>query len=121
MASRGSISSRWSSTPLPPISCYNEIVGVRLIFCSLGLGLVAMLLLIAVVAIRLATAGGLLSAAWAIPGWATDAAGVLVILLVQVFIMVVAFSAIAIGNRRAQFFFPIQQYKFLIRDVTTVQ
>jgi polyisoprenyl-phosphate glycosyltransferase len=103
------------------ISCYNEVVGVRLIFCSLGLGAVVTVLLITVVGIRLATAGGLLSAAWAVPGWATDAVGVLMILLVQVFIMVVAFSAIAIGNRRAQFFFPIQQYKMLIRDVASVQ
>lgn len=103
------------------ISCYNEVVGVRLIFCSLGLGAVVSLLLITVVGIRIATAWGLLSAAWAIPGWATDAVGVLMILLAQVFIMVVAFSAIAIANRKAQFFFPIQQYKLLIRDVTPIQ
>jgi len=103
------------------ISCYSEVVGVRLIFCSLGLGAVVTALIVTVVGIRLATAWGLLSAAWAIPGWATAAVGALTILLVQVFIMVVAFSAMAISNRKAQFFFPIQQYKLLIRDVAAVQ
>jgi hypothetical protein len=96
------------------ISCYNEIVGVRLIFCSLGLSAILTLLIIAVIIIRLATP-------WAIPGWATDAVGVLLILLVEVSLMVVAFAAIAISNRKAHFFSPIQQYKFLIRDVTPIQ
>jgi hypothetical protein len=92
------------------ISCYNEIVGVRLIFCSLGLSAILTLLILAVVIVRFATT-------WAILGWATDAVGVLLILLVQVSIIILAFAAIAISNRKAQFFFPIQQYKLLIRDI----
>jgi len=96
------------------ISCYNEIVGVRLIFCSLGLGAILTSMLIAVVIIRLATS-------WAIPGWATAAVGVLLILLVEISLMVVAFAAIAISSRKAHFFSPLQQYKFLIRDITPVQ
>jgi glycosyltransferase involved in cell wall biosynthesis len=96
------------------ISCYNEIVGVRLIFCSLGLSAILTLLILAVIIIRFATP-------WAIIGWATDAVGVLLILLVQVSIIILAFAALAITNRKAQFFFPIQQYKILIRDVTPLQ
>jgi hypothetical protein len=95
------------------ISCYNEIVGVRLIFCSLGLGAILAVLILAVVVIRFATT-------WAILGWATDAVGVLLILLVQVSIIILAFAALAISNRKAQFFFPIQQYKLLIRDTTVL-
>jgi len=96
------------------ISCYNEIVGVRLIFCSLGLSAILTAMIIAVIIIRFATP-------WAILGWATDAVGLLLILLVQVSIIILAFAAIAISNRKAQFFFPIQQYKFLIRDVESIQ
>jgi polyisoprenyl-phosphate glycosyltransferase len=96
------------------ISCYNELVGVRLIFCSLGLSVILTSLIAAVVLIRLATI-------WAIPGWATFAVGVLLILLVEAFLMVVAFSAIAISSRKAHFFFPIQQYKFLIHDVESIR
>jgi hypothetical protein len=95
------------------ISCYNEIVGVRLVFCSLGLGAVLTALIIAVIAIRLATP-------WAIPGWASFVVGLLLVLLVQVLLMVVAFAAIAISNRKAQFFLPVQQYKFLIRQIESV-
>jgi len=99
---------------LAAISCYNEIVGVRLIFCSLGLSAILISLIIAVIIIRLATP-------WAIPGWATFTVGVLLVLLVQVSLMVLAFAAIAISNRKAHFFFPIQQYKFLIRDVELIR
>jgi hypothetical protein len=96
------------------ISCYNEIVGVRLIFCSLGLAAILALLILAVIVIRFATT-------WAMLGWATDAVGVLLILLVQVSIIILAFAALAISNRKAQFFFPIQQYKLLIRDTAVLQ
>ncbi|MCE0522231.1 MAG: glycosyltransferase [Methylacidiphilales bacterium] len=96
------------------LSCYNELIGVRLIFCSMGLSVILTLLIIAAIIIRLATP-------WAIPGWATSAVGVLLVLLVQVFLMVLAFAALAISSRKAHFFFPIQQYKFLIRDVETIR
>jgi glycosyltransferase involved in cell wall biosynthesis len=95
------------------ISCYNEIVGVRLIFCSLGLSALLTSLIMVVILIRLATT-------WAIPGWATFTVGVLLVLLVQISLMILAFAAIAISSRKAQFFFPIQQYKFLIRAVETI-
>jgi glycosyltransferase involved in cell wall biosynthesis len=95
------------------ISCYNEIVGVRLIFCSLGLSVILASLIVVVIIIRLATP-------WAIPGWATFVVGVLLVLLVQVSLMVLAFAAIAISSRKAHFFFPVQQYKFLIRDVESI-
>ena len=95
------------------ISCYNELVGVRLIFCSLGLSVILTSLIIAVVAIRLATS-------WAIPGWATFSVGVLLVLLVEAFFMVLAFAAIAISSRKAHFFLPIQQYKFLIHAIESI-
>ncbi len=99
---------------LAAISCYNELVGVRLIFCSLGLGALLSLLVVVVVIIRLVTA-------WAIAGWATFAVGLLLVLLVEISIMVLAFAAIAISSRKAHFFFPIQQYKFLIREIEPVK
>lgn len=95
------------------ISCYNEIVGVRLIFCLLGLSALLTSLIMAVVIVRLATP-------WAIPGWATFTVGLLLVLLVEIFLMVLAFAAIAISNRKAHFFFPIQQYKFLIHDIESI-
>lgn len=95
------------------ISCYNEIVGVRLIFFLVGLSAILTSLILAVIIMQLATP-------WAIPGWATFSVGLLLVLLVEIFLMVLAFAAIAISSRKAQFFFPIQQYKFLIRDIESI-
>jgi hypothetical protein len=39
---------------LAAISCYNEIVGVRLIFCSLGLSAIILMLIIGILTARLA-------------------------------------------------------------------
>jgi polyisoprenyl-phosphate glycosyltransferase len=99
---------------LAAISCYNELVGVRLIFCSLGMGAVLGSLIVAVIIIRLTTH-------WAIRGWTTFTVGLLLVLLVEISLIVLAFAAIAISNRKANFFFPIQQYKFLIREVESVR
>jgi hypothetical protein len=92
---------------LAAISCYNEIVGVRLIFFALGLSATLFTLILAVVVERAATS-------WAIPGWATYTTGILCVMLSQVFLMALAFVAVAISNRKSQFFFPLQQYKLLI-------
>jgi hypothetical protein len=96
------------------ISCYNELVGVRLIFFSLGLCVLLMLLIVAVIIIKLATS-------LAIQGWATFTVGVLLVLLIQISLMVLALAAIAISSRKAHFFFPVRQYKFLIQNVESIR
>jgi glycosyltransferase involved in cell wall biosynthesis len=96
------------------ISCYNEIVGVRLIFCSLGLSALILFLILQVLVIRLATP-------WAIPGWATMAGGLFCVLLSQVLLAVLAFIAIAIGSRKSHFFLPLQQYKILIDEIDRIR
>jgi glycosyltransferase involved in cell wall biosynthesis len=99
---------------LAAISCYNELVGVRLIFLAMGLSALLTALIIVVIFIKFATD-------LAIQGWATVTVGVLLVLLVQISLMVIAFAAIAISSRKTHFFFPIQQYKFLIRDVESIR
>ena len=99
---------------LAAISCYNEIVGVRLILCSLGLSAVIVALILEVTVIRLATT-------WAIPGWATSAVGIFWVLLSQAVLIVLAFIALAISSRKSHFFFPLQQYKILIDEVRKIR
>jgi len=99
---------------LSAISCYNEIVGVRLVLTALGLSAALLTSLSAVVLIRLTTP-------WGIPGWATYTAGILSVMLVQVCLIVLVFAAIAISSRKSHFFFPLQQYKLLINAVEPVQ
>jgi hypothetical protein len=99
---------------LAAISCYNEIVGVRLIFCSLGLSFLILMLIVGVLIVRMATP-------WAMPGWATSAIGLSCVLLLQAFVIVLAFIAIAISSRKSHFFFPLQQYNILIDDVYRIR
>jgi len=99
---------------LAAISCYNEIVGVRLIFCSLGLSAVIIALIFGVLIVRLATP-------WAIPGWATSAVGIFCVLLSQAVLIVLAFIALAISSRKSHFFFPLQQYKILIDEIHQIR
>jgi hypothetical protein len=98
---------------LAAISCYNEIVGVRLIFCAVGFSAVILLLISWVVIERLTTP-------WAIPGWATSAVGLSCVMLLQVLLIVMVFIAMAISNRKSHFFFPLEQYKILIAEVDQV-
>lgn len=99
---------------LAAIACYNEIVGVRLIFFAAGLSTVILALILGVLVVRLATP-------WAIPGWATSAIGIFCILLSQAFLIILAFIAMAISSRKSHFFFPLQQYKFLIDEVHRIR
>jgi len=98
---------------LAAISCYNEIVGVRLVFCALGLSTALFLLILAVIIVRVATP-------WAVPGWASYTTGILSIMFTQILLIVLALVVIAISSRKAQFFFPVQQYKFLIDDIRSI-
>jgi hypothetical protein len=99
---------------LAAISCYNEVVGVRLIFCSLGLSALIFALIVAVVIVRVATP-------WAVPGWATSAVGIFCVLLSQAVLIILAFIAMAISSRKSHFFFPLQQYKILIDEVRQIR
>lgn len=99
---------------LAAISCYNEVVGVRLIFWSLGLSAVIIAVILEVIMVRLATP-------WAIPGWATSAVGLSCVLLSQAVLIILAFIAMAISSRKSHFFFPLQQYKILIDEVHKIR
>jgi glycosyltransferase involved in cell wall biosynthesis len=99
---------------LAAISCYNEIVGVRLIFCSLALSFMIMALIAGILVERLATP-------WAIPVWATSAVGISCVLLSQTFLVILAFIALAVSSRKSNFFLPLQQYKFIIENVQRIR
>jgi hypothetical protein len=80
---------------LASITCYNEIVGVRLLCCTLGLALLDVCLIGTVVGIRFFTD-------YAIPGWATYATGGLLVLLIQSLMLAGVFTFLAISRRTSQ-------------------
>lgn len=96
---------------LSAISVFSDVVGVRLLVASLVGSLLALLGIIAVVAIRLFTH-------LAIPGWATYAAGGLVIIMVQFMTMAIGFTFFILSHRTNLGFVPLRDYSlFVIEEV----
>jgi hypothetical protein len=84
---------------LSAIAVYSDVVGVRLLVLALILGLAGLGGLIAAVIVRLATP-------WAIPGWATVAAGISLLLLVQAIMLSFVLSLVILGSRQGTTFLP---------------
>lgn len=98
---------------LSAIAVFGDVVGVRLLAATLAAACVVFLLIIAVLAVRLFT--GL-----AIPGWATFAAGILVIILSQALTASLIFVFLVLSGRAGTNFIPIRDYPLFVRDVDRV-
>ena len=94
---------------LSAISVYGDIVGVRLLMVVVILGGFAFLGLLATVVVKLTTS-------LAIPGWATTAAGLSLLLLTQATMLAFALCAVILGARRGTSFVPRKDYAVYIRD-----
>jgi hypothetical protein len=84
---------------LSAISVDSEVVGVRLLVVALGLIPVALLGLGAIIGVRLFTN-------LAIPGWATMAAGLAVLVLGQSILLATVFSFVTLSGRQGSHFLP---------------
>ena len=92
---------------LSAISVYSDAIGVRLLLATLamiGLDLVALAVTLAV---RLTTD-------LAIPGWATTAFGVLLIILLQATMFLFVFSFMILAGRNAASFLPLRDYAYFV-------
>jgi polyisoprenyl-phosphate glycosyltransferase len=98
---------------LSAISVYGDTIGVRLLVATsvfIGLALAG---LVGVVAVRLLTD-------WAVPGWATYAAGTLLVVLFQAIMFSFIFSFIILGDRQGSTFLPLRDYRYFVGSVKTV-
>ncbi len=92
---------------LSAISVYSDTIGVRLLIATsamIGLDLVALAITLAV---RLTTD-------LAIPGWATNAFGVLLIILLQATMFLFVFSFMILAGRNAASFLPLRDYAYFV-------
>jgi glycosyltransferase involved in cell wall biosynthesis len=92
---------------LSAISCYNEIVSVRLLIYTAVAALALLVSLAATVAVRLFTD-------LAIPGWATYAAGILTIILMQVLLFTLIVATTLLGDRTHQPVLPLRDYSYFV-------
>ena len=88
---------------LSAMSVYGETIGVRLLLATLVMIGAVLLALGATLAIRLTTD-------LAIPGWATTAFGVLLIVLLQATLFLFVFSFMVLAGRGAASFLPNRDY-----------
>jgi glycosyltransferase involved in cell wall biosynthesis len=98
---------------LSAISVFGDIVGVRLMIYSLSGSLVAGLGIALVVIIRLFTR-------WAIPGWATSAAGILAIIAIQLIAIATSFTFFVLSARTNLSFIPLRDYSWFVEEATDI-
>jgi hypothetical protein len=92
---------------LSALSVHAEVIGVRLLVLSGITATVVSVLIAMVVALRLLTS-------LAIPGWATTAAGLLLVLLFQTIAAAVFFVFLVLHGRSQPLFIPIRDYSFFV-------
>lgn len=98
---------------LSAISVFGEVVGVRLLVATTLVILLALVGLGAVVAVRLTTN-------LAIPGWATTAGGLLLVVLMQAVLISLIFIFIILNGRKGANFLPVRDYGYFVLRVRNV-
>jgi len=96
---------------LSGISVFAETVGVRLMLGISALMMLSLMLVGLVVAVRVGTE-------LAIPGWATSAFGLLLILVLQMLTLVVGLTFSVLFNRNNLTFLPARDYRYFIGEVS---
>lgn len=95
---------------LSAVSVYSDVIGLRMLAATFVLAVVTLLALGAVVGIRLFTD-------FAIPGWATTAAGMLVVILLQAILSMTVFVFITLQGRSALGFLPVRDFSHFVDRV----
>jgi hypothetical protein len=98
---------------LSAMSVHAETIGVRLLVLAGIAASVVTALLVAVVVVRFFT--GL-----AIPGWATNAAGILLLVLMQAISFAIVFAFLILHGRSQPSFIPIRDYTHFVGGVDTL-
>ena len=92
---------------LGALSVYGDVIGVRLLIATMALILLALAGLGATVVVRLATP-------LAIPGWATNAFGILLIILLQALTFSLLFILMILGGGQGSSFLPARDYPYFV-------
>jgi len=98
---------------LSALSVHAELIGVRLMVMTAVLITSVCALLGVVLVVRMATP-------LAIPGWATTAAGILVVVLLQAMGFLVMFVFIVLHGRSQPLFIPLRDYPYFIAGVHSI-
>ena len=95
---------------LSAISVHSEVIGVRMLMTAFVLILLLLLGAVAAVGVRLMTP-------LAIPGWATTAVGISLVLLAQAVMLALLFCFVTLSGRQGLTFLPIRDYGYFVGDL----
>jgi hypothetical protein len=95
---------------LSALSVHAELIGVRLLVATVLVVGVLGILVAAVVGVRLGTS-------LAIPGWATTATGLLLVMIFQAAAFAVAFVFLVLHGRSQPSFIPLRDYRYFVAGV----
>ena len=98
---------------LSAISVYSEIVGVRLLVVAVGLILATLAGVLATISIQLVTSR-------AIPVWAIQTAGILLVIMLQGVLFAFLLSFVMLGNRHGSTFLPLRDHGYFISGVKNI-
>jgi hypothetical protein len=98
---------------LSAVSVFGDVLGLRLLVATSLIAFIAIVGIAAVLAVRIFTD-------FAIPGWATSAAGVLTIILLQAFLMLTVFVFITLQGRSSLGFLPVRDYSYFVDRVDRI-
>jgi polyisoprenyl-phosphate glycosyltransferase len=97
---------------LAGISVFIDVLGARLLVFLAGIGAITFLGISAITAVRLFSR-------WAIPGWATTAAGLLSVILLQTITLMLMFVFVILATRSSATFLPTRDCPPYIREIET--
>jgi hypothetical protein len=95
---------------LSGLSVWSDVIGVRLLIAAVGLITFSFLTLVGVVLVRLLTP-------FYVPGWATAAAGLSAVILLQALTFAALFILTILGGRQAPSFLPRRDHKHYVAGV----
>jgi len=98
---------------LSAISVFGDIVGVRILIAALVGCLLSALGIVVVAFVRFFTN-------LAIPGWATNAAGILAIIMIQLFTVAASFTFYVLANRANLEFVPLRDYALFVEPTVEI-
>ena len=94
---------------LRALSVFSDAIGIRMLCCLSVVSLLTLVAIAAVVFVRFATP-------MAIPGWASNVVGLLVVCLIQAFTLVVLFLFAVLSSRSMLGMIPLRDYGYFVRD-----
>ena len=98
---------------LSGISVFADVAGLRLLLGSLVLAVAFIIAIAFVVLVRAATD-------WAIPGWATSAAGIGLLAVLQIVVLSFVFVFVTLQGRNVSTFIPIRDYHHFVYHVRSI-